>query len=184
MSEIRLADLLRRGEAAREDAERLASGLLASELAWTPGPGRWGIAQCLDHLARTATSYRPGIERALDAAPRGSGDLIRPGFLPARILHAIGPRGALRLPAPGRFRPPAEPRPGALPRFVEAHEAFLGHLRAGASRDLDAVRLASPVSPLLRLTLGEILALLTGHAERHLAQAWRVRRDAAFPRRP
>jgi len=31
-------------------AEELVRNLSEAELLWKPGPGRWSIAQCLDHL--------------------------------------------------------------------------------------------------------------------------------------
>lgn len=54
-------------------------------------------------------------------------------------------------------------------------------LERAAGADIVRARLASPVMPLLKLNVGEALELQVVHIARHLAQARRVREDAAFP---
>jgi hypothetical protein len=47
--------------------------------------------------------------------------------------------------------------------------------------DLNRIKVRSPITPLVRFNLGDALTLQVVHAQRHLAQARRVREHAEFP---
>ena len=45
-----LQDYARQFEAVTQEARDLAAGLSPAQWSWRPEPGRWSIAECLDHL--------------------------------------------------------------------------------------------------------------------------------------
>ena len=55
-------------------------------------------------------------------------------------------------------------------------------LDAAAGLEWQRLRLSSPVSPLLRLNLGDAFTILANHDTRHMRQIERVRGQAGFPR--
>jgi len=83
--------------------------------------------------------------------------------------------GSKPVPAPRLYRA------GSVPRehVVDAFLAGIARTRA-LVLDVDGcdlrVGLASPVSPLIRLNLGDALRIIVVHGHRHLAQAERTRR--------
>lgn len=173
-------------ELEEEIVELLTAGDEAA-LHCAPGPGRWSAAQSIDHLTRSLEATLPAMTTAVErgrtrsilgAAPYGRGTF--PGRWLLAILEAPVGRG---VPAPRRFRPAAEP--GAAPELAHAFAAAQGRvrslLRAADGLALGRLRLATPVSPLLRVTLAQAFRIHVAHEARHRVQAWQALRAAGVP---
>ena len=152
-------------------ARALADALDDEQRLWRPKPKSWGVADCFEHLITTGDEYHPRIRHAIDRGPEPDPE---PTYAPRPFqrffIHMAGPDTSVRLPAPKRFIPPP-PRPDAPERFLEQQEELAVLVLAAAQVDLRKTRFASPVTPLLRLSLGEGLDLLVKHQQRHLSQA-------------
>ena len=179
-------ELLAALAAADARIERVARPLDAGRLGWRPPEGGWSIAEVLEHLCISNDDYlaklRPllsgGGARRAAVAGAGAGGW-RPslfgGFL-ARSLQS--PR---KLPAPKIWRIDRAPRPGVLDEFLAREREIARLLRASTDFDWRRTRLASPVSRLIRLNLGDAFAVLAVHSARHAGQIERVRAHPAFP---
>jgi hypothetical protein len=161
----------------------LAGGLGEAQLAWSPRPLDWSIAQCLEHLVKAAGAYRPKIEQALRAAEPGrrSEEPLRAGLFGGWLIALAGPGAKHKLPCPRGIAPGAAPAAGALARFLASQETVQALIDASDGLDLNRVPVTSPLSPFLTLSLGEALTVVAAHARRHLDQARRVRAHACFP---
>ena len=177
-----LDDLERRLEAFGRRTRELTSDLRAEQLLWRPAADRWGIADCFAHLLVADAPYFPRVREAIErSAPAAGGDrLYAPGLLAGWFIRSVGPEGTLKLPAPKKFRPPPA-RADAPERFLADQEVLAVLLADARNVDLQGAKITSPVTSLLRLTIGEALTLLVSHQERHLGQAETVRRDPGFP---
>lgn len=181
-----LRDCLDQLRAATGDARDLIAGLTDAQLGWRPGPGRWSVAECLAHLAATAEAYDPRLEAA---ARRGreagrtapSPAAYRPGRIGRWLVGSMEPPPKRRLRAPRAFATGERPPASAPGRFFRAQEALEARIHEADGLDLGRVRLASPVTSLLRLPLGTMLLFLLAHERRHLWQARRVREADGFP---
>lgn len=170
----------------RERARALASGLASSRMLWKPGEGVWSIAECLLHLNITGRLYLAPIDRSIEDARRlgltGEGP-FRHGWLGNWFVRAVGPDVRARFPAPRIFRPP--PPSGdtetILKEFERLGRDLEQRLLGARGLHLARARVASPVMPLVRVSLGQAFAVVEAHERRHLAQAERVRASAAFP---
>lgn len=165
----------------------LAEGLSEAQLRWRPSVGAWGIAHCLDHLLATSRAYEPELRSALDrgrsraCSPRGAEEL-RPGPVGRWLMAASGPSTRERPIACPRILAPSKVPDGAvLERFLQSQRRLMDLLAAADEVDINAVSVRAPSSRLLRVSLGEALAMATGHAQRHLEQASRVRAHPRFP---
>jgi hypothetical protein len=180
-----LAELRSRTRASSREAESIASGLSESQMAWAPSPAAWGIAQCLDHLATTFTAYDRSLADAFaSGARRGSpaaGARYRPTWMGGFMMRSLGSVVSSRFRTPRVFDPGPAARSGALGRFIESQRALEAAIERAGHVDIAAIRLRSPASWLVRYSLGDALAILVGHVERHLAQARRVRALPGFP---
>ncbi len=170
--------------------DRLAGDLSPQQADWRSAPGRWSVAECIEHLNVTAELYLPGMETAAREA-KGSGRW--PGGPP----YARGPLGGRFLisfldptrATPKRARAPAVFRPSSsdleLPalatRFRAANRRFLALLAQSDGLALGNIRLATPVSRLLRVSLAQAFEIHAVHQHRHLAQAEDVRATEGFP---
>jgi hypothetical protein len=166
------------------EIRQLSVGLTDEQLHWAAEPGRWSIAQCLEHLVVTAQRYHPRLSAAIDEHhPATAGATgYRRTLLGARLVGGMrDTSGRRRFRAPRIFQPTSRPAPGAPERLLSTHRELRELLTRAAGLDLVRVKVRSPVVPLLRLNLGEALELQVVHIARHLAQARRVREHAAFP---
>lgn len=180
-------------ELAAADARiaRAAGGLGARQLQWRPPGGGWGIGDVLEHLVASNEDYLARLRPLVADGARGTGAAVRAvqpgggadgwrpslmgGFL-ARSLRA--PR---RLPAPKRWRPASAARADALERFLAGEREVARLLRASLDLDWRRTRLASPVSRLVRLNLGDAFEVIAAHSSRHAGQLERVRAGGDFP---
>lgn len=68
-----LAGYLRQIEAAKREGAALLVGMTDAQFNWRPGPNRWSIGQCFDHLNVSVRKTLPAFDRAIAAArDRGS----------------------------------------------------------------------------------------------------------------
>lgn len=175
---------------AGREARELAGGLDRRQMWWRPGPDRWSVAECLDHLVRTGDAYLEAFDGAIeDGRRRGleAGASYRPSLVGRWLPRLLEPPPRLRVPAPLRIRPR---RPGTgtgggdddpLASFLALRGRFAGRLEAADGLDLGRIRLASPFFSWLRFDLGSAFRIVAAHERRHLWQAGRVLEAEGFP---
>ena len=103
----------------------------------------------------------------------------RPSFMGRLLVHSL--RSPRKLPAPRMYRPAPDPRARVVDQFMLRQRELVELLNASAGLDWRRVRTASPVSPLIRLNLGDCFTVLVVHAQRHLGQIERLESRADFP---
>ena len=167
------------------ETETLCATLSPAQLAWRPAPNRWGVADCFIHLAQAADLFHPrfvsAIERTLAAGAMSQGPWK--GTWTGRLFHAIsGSRVRISMPAPPALRVAAAVPADAHRLFLARETELLEILHRADGLDLGFSTTGSPISRRLRIPLGDGLALVVGHARRHLEQARRVTLAAKFPR--
>jgi hypothetical protein len=170
----------------RDDLQQLSARAVALCDALTPGelarrvePGRWSIAENLEHLRVTADTYFPALDAALrrtrERGARRVGS-FRLGLYGRMLVRSLEPPPLMRLPAPRTLRPLMIGAPGeALDRFLDAQRRMTERLDAADGLDLTAVRFGSPLASWVRLNLVEAFAMFNAHTRRHLWQGENVR---------
>src|SRR5687768_8855802 len=87
----------------RQEVPGLVAHLSDAQFHWSPGPARWSMAQCFEHLNATARAFVPAIDRAMaDARARGltgSGPFVYSLF-ERLFLRSTEPPPRLRMRAP------------------------------------------------------------------------------------
>lgn len=163
-------------------AERFGP-LTEEQRRWRPPEGGWGIADCLAHLTITDTGYLDNLERSLAGRTRGdAAPPFKPGPLATKFIRMLEPDAPRRLKAPKRFRPEEGDAPaGTLGRYLETQDRLLKRIQELHGFDLTRIKVASPVSGLLRFRTGDALRLMVVHDKRHVAQAERVLARDDFP---
>jgi len=92
------------------------------------------------------------------------------------ILRETAPPVRHPLPAPRRFQPlHGQPITGILPTFLHVQSQFIRQLERADGLDLRRVKVATPISRFLKLSLGMMFAQAAAHERRHIQQARRVR---------
>jgi len=170
----------------RETARALYEGRSDAQLLWRPEPGAWSITECLLHLNQSGRIYLGSLDQAIEEGTRrgrtGAGPYRHPWFSRWFVASLDAP-AKHRMKAPRIFLPPAptDPPRETLREFEELGEAIARRLDASTGLDLGRVRVVSPVTSLVRLSLGMGFAMLAAHERRHLDQAWRLAAHPDFP---
>jgi hypothetical protein len=174
-------------EAIRADAQGLVEGLTEAQFNWRNEAGRWSIAECLAHLNATGQVFLPRLDRAMKRAreeQRLSAGPYRHGFIGNFLVRQIdAPIKRLKTKSPKMFAPmPEHLSSVVVPAFATLQEEILRRIEQANGLDLGRVKIASPISKLVKLSLGQWFAFIAAHERRHLWQARQMRNHAQFPR--
>jgi hypothetical protein len=167
-----------------EKAKSLTAGLSAAQMSWRPQPGKWSIAQNLDHLNAGRGKDLDTIDSSI-AAARAKGIIgngpFRYGWPSSWIMKSMEPPPKRKFKAAKMFTPAPD---------VDAATALADYFRRTArlteliqkTDGLDLVRAKTPFGvKWIRISLGALLTHVTTHDRRHLWQAEQVRNDPNFP---
>jgi hypothetical protein len=182
-AENMVSKLLDENTANIEKAQSLTAGLSAAQMNWRPQPGKWSIAQNLDHLnfkRQALDTIASSIAAARAKGIIGNGP-FRYGWLSSWIAKSMEPPPKRKFKAAKRFTPSPD---------VDAAKALADYLRGTARltdliQEADGLDLARAKTPFLfkwiKIPLGALLAHMITHDRRHLWQAEQVRNDPNFP---
>jgi len=166
-------------EAIKDQARELIQGLNEQQFNWRPAPDQWSIEECLAHLTMVGQWEVRAIEEAIEQGRArgltGSGPFEYSG-LDRLIVDLSRPPVRLRVSAPRHFVPlHGQPMTAILPTFLHVQSQFLQQIEKAAGLDLRRIKVATPISRFLKLSLGMMFAQAAAHEQRHMEQAWRVR---------
>lgn len=161
------------------EAKELAAGLTEAQFNWRPTPEQWSIEECLAHLTSVGQVEVDAIEKSVGEAKAkgltGSGPFEYP-IWERFILRETEPPVRHAMPASKRFVPiHGQPVTGILPTFLHVQRQFTLQIERADGLDLRRVKVPTPITPLLKLSLGATFQQAAAHERRHLAQARRVR---------
>lgn len=161
--------------------------LKPKDLNWKPGPQRWSIAECLEHLNLYGDFYHDvfaeAIQRGLQQglAPQPT---YQPGWLGNYFAQSMLPRDGKVANKMATFKDkdPAQSHlpPGVIPRFLEQQARLLRLLEEAQQVDLGRVRIPISISTWIKLKLGDGLRFVINHNQRHLQQAQDVYAEIVF----
>lgn len=170
--------------ALRREAQLLTDGLTDAQRNWSPAPDTWSIAQCLDHLNKVGSLLLPRFEAAIQKARAenllGHGP-FRYGPHERLFVRLLRPNTPLKIPVPPLYAPDKAPVTDAAPRFLALQDGLSGVLEAANGLHLAKIKVVSPASSLVRLSLGAWFAGTVVHEQYHLQQAQAVRARSSFP---
>lgn len=95
--------LLKKLAESRESLLRMAQGLSGEQLHHRPAPGRWTVAECLEHIAVVEGRLLGSIQKTLEAGPDSSKRSAMEGKDDALVANVAG--RATRIPAPQVLTP-------------------------------------------------------------------------------
>ncbi|HLK63107.1 MAG TPA: DinB family protein [Bryobacteraceae bacterium] len=166
-------------EAASTEAKKLTEGLNEAQFNWRPAAGEWSIEECLEHLTVVGGWETRAIERAIDdAQARGmkSSGPFQYGWFDRWIVRMTEPPVRRKVRAPRHFVPIHEqPVTAVLPTFLHVQKMFLLQIERARDLDLARVKVETPISRFVRMSLGMMFLQAAAHERRHLDQARRVR---------
>ena len=178
-------DFRKQFEQISADADALVTPLGQEQFVWKPGPNRWSIAECLEHMNASARAYLPAIDEGIaDAIRHGA---YAEGPFQYNLIGRIFSR-LMEPPARFRMRAPIDKQPGperpkreTLAGFRAYQVQYVDRLRQANGIDLSRSCVRSPLASWIRIPLGSAFASMAAHERRHLWQARKITEMAGFP---
>ena len=156
------------------EADRLRH-LPPATLQAQPAPGRWSVAQVMEHLNFYNRHYVPAIRARLEGHHTQPATSFRPGWLGDYFTKLMQPGEngtiAKKMKAPKNAVPAAQPDGQAqLERFIAYQQELLVLLDNARGANLGSIRIPTSLSSLLALKLGDTFRFLIAHQQRHFVQ--------------
>ncbi|MCH8123613.1 MAG: DinB family protein [Bacteroidetes bacterium] len=163
----------------KNDIEDQTSDLSDAEMQRQPAPQSWSILSCIGHLNRTGSEYLPRLSQAASISPKiDNGDSLpyRPSWIGRVFLSNLSPSSGRRWPAPRKFRPlPTTDCLATKSEFNAQLNQLADLIGQVDGKNFNVVRFSSPLSPLIRFTLADGMAVVVTHARRHMIQITKTR---------
>ncbi len=164
-----------------ESRERLlcmAKNLSREELHYRPAPGRWTVAECLEHIVTVERRLLGAIQKTLETGPDSSKRSAMEGHDDALMAGLVA--RVTRFQAPEPLVPTGRWPDEQLLEEFEAARRQTRDFAAVTSADLRRHFFKHPV--IGELDLYQWLLLVAGHCDRHRVQSEEVMASPGFPR--
>ncbi|RXK57797.1 DinB family protein [Lacibacter luteus] len=154
------------------------SQLQNTDVAWLttqPAAGKWSVAHVLEHLNIYARYYINAIEQKLHLNQSGANLVFTPGWLGNYFTQLMKPASDNSLKS--KMKSPANAVPSAQPDALAMLQEFINHqhhllnlLQIARTANLDYIRVATTLSKLITLKLGDTFRFFIAHEQRHFLQ--------------
>lgn len=178
-------DIQRQLHRLTSSVEVLVKSLDDVQMNWTPAPGRWSIAQCLEHLTLSNQRYRKVMEEAIAHARQDnlySSGPYRHGWVGEKFIKNLEPGAGFKVKTSKAATPVVQlASEKVLQDFFAENRTLVALATQANGLDLGRIRVTSPFLKLLKVSLGQAFRVITAHERRHLEQARTVRAERGFP---
>lgn len=168
--------------------DEITAGITDAQGSFKPGPKKWSLSECTDHLCNALGTYLPHMLPAADKAlatgikgapPYNKGTLIG-RFILAEMRR---PTRMMSVPSPKPFKPSKSAV--SLTAAKEKLRVLVGKVRETLERtqelDLGRIRFGTPAGKLVRVSMAQAFEIHGLHLHRHLDQMERVKAAQGFP---
>jgi hypothetical protein len=163
----------------QQEATAVTAKLTEASFNWRPSANEWSIEECLAHLVMVGQWQVRAIERAIDRGKQRGLTGLGPfayGPIDRYVLGQTEPPVRTSRRAPRHFSPlHGQPLTAVMPTFYHVQSQLILQLGRAEGLHLRRVKVQTPISSLLKLSLGAMFEQIAAHERRHLEQAKRVR---------
>lgn len=140
-----------------------------------PAPGKWSVAQVLEHLNSYGRYYLPHIEKAIGHSSSPAAVAYSPGWIGNYFTKTMLPdqQGVVRnkMSSPRNHRPaPSLDSHTVLQEFLVQEKKLLHLLTAARQQHLGKARVPVSIAPFIKIKLGDTFRFFIAHHQRHFVQ--------------
>jgi hypothetical protein len=158
------------------------SHLPAAIILQAPAPGKWSIAQCLEHLNSYGRYYIPALEKALQQAEKAHSTPapeFKSSWLGNYFTKMMLPteNGQLRskMKSPKDHHPPVKlDASHVVSTFLNQQQTIEQLLQRAQKVNIQKVKVPISISRWIKLSAGDTFRFLIAHEQRHILQASKV----------
>ena len=149
--------------------------LPADLLVQQPAPGRWSVAQVIEHLNTYGRFYLPALQQAINSSNRTATEWFVPGWLGGYFTKSMMPKPDGTINHKMKTLKHHDPAPAidamkALQEFEQQEVLLLQLLDKAQQVDINRIRIPVSVSPFIKLKMGDVFGFIIAHHQRHFVQ--------------
>ncbi len=147
----------------------------ANQLQMQPDPQQWSIAQILAHMNFYSRHYLKEIENNIHKSETVMDkQMFKPGWFGNYFTKMMSPKNGviknkmktMKVAIPNK----EVDGKAALRQFIADQHILLNLLQISKTADLNKIRIATSISRLIRLKLGDTFRFFIAHEQRHMIQ--------------
>ena len=150
----------------QEDPEKLVQ---------QPAPGKWSVAQVIEHLNTYGRYYLPAIEHAIKNDRHAPETEYTPGWLGDYFTKSMKPLENGHIPNKMKTFKGHQPSADVdskpvIDEFLRQEQVLLELLEKASHANISKIRIPITLTKLVKLKLGDIFRFLVAHHQRHFVQ--------------
>ena len=144
----------------------------SQQLTWREHPTSWNILECLEHLNLYSDFYLPQIEKSIKISKTKSEFEFKSGRLGNFFATSMLPKDELNKMKTFKNKNPLHTALDAtvIEKFLAQQKQLLELLNQSRNISLNKVKIATSLTSLLKLKLGDTFRFVINHNIRHLKQ--------------
>ncbi|MHA4844052.1 DinB family protein [Flavitalea antarctica] len=140
-----------------------------------PAPGKWSIAQILEHLNAYGRFYIPEIRKALDKSDVKPDPVYNSGWLGNLFTNSMKPTADKRVKnktkAMKAYSPTNElDSKTVIDEFLQQQQDILSLLELAGSKNIGKIRIPTSLTRFISMQLGDTFRFVIAHNQRHFIQ--------------
>ena len=155
------------------------TSLEQAEVNWKPGPDRWSILECLEHLSLYGDFYLVEIEQRIINSETNPSTYFHSGLMGNYFANSMLPKdGKINKMKTFKDKDPANSDlpSTTIDRFLKQQQRMIELLELARKIDLNKVKTSITI-PVIKLKLGDTFRFVIYHNQRHLLQADKVNKQ-------
>lgn len=162
------------------------SSLSNEQLNWKPDISKWSIAQCLDHLIVSNSTYFPTFDKIINKTYRlPFVQKLNPfnKVFGSVMVKYLGPQSKQKLKHPKLFTPSTSTLSSVIIEdFSEHQEVLINYFQQLNHLEKDRIVITSPANSFVSYSLHHAMQIITVHEQRHFNQAMNVLSHPNYPK--
>lgn len=148
----------------------------------TPGPKKWSVAECIQHLNMTLKIYVPQMVTAVQNKNKfiGQKENFTPSFIGKLAINSMAPTENKEIPRKMKTFKILKPNEieynnrELLDIFLGYQNDLIAVIEGAADMSLEKPKIVTAAGSILKMRFGDALHFMIAHNQRHVLQAQNV----------
>lgn len=139
-----------------------------------PEPGRWSVAQVVEHLNTYGGYYLPLLENVIRELPEAKSVNYKPGLLGDYFAKSMLPKEGVvknKMKTFKNHRPPSDiDSKKVLDEFIQQQHQLLDLMNRARNKEIGKNRIPISIAGFIKMKVGDTFRFVIAHHQRHFLQ--------------